>query len=146
MMVQDLFNTICTSLFFLYLDYSSGLKIFDILLHHQTPEKDRIDNLFQLLWEYVREREVFSKPLLEAVGVKLLSTDTEITVDLGKPNDDSPLIYFCRLQCLDVVKILLSRTADVNHIGSDGKTVLHTMIDMTGNTICMYRNMIENVK
>lgn len=116
------------------------------MLHHQTPEKDRIDNLFQLLWEYVKERKVFSKPLLEAVGVKLLSTDTKITVDLGKPNADSPLIYFCRLQCLNVVKILLARTADVNHIGSDGKTVLHTMIDMTGNTIHMYRNIIENVK
>lgn len=126
---------------FLYtLGYSGGLTIFDILLEHQTPEKDSIDSLFHLLWEYVKGREIFRKPLLEGICVKLLSTDIEITVDLGKPNEDSPLIYFGRLQCLEVVKMLLARKADVNHIGSDGKTVLHTLIDMTGNTI---RNIIK---
>lgn len=65
-----------------------------MLLQHRTPEKDSINGLFYLLWEFVKERELLRKPLLEDVGVKLLSTDTEITVDLGKPNEDSPLIFF----------------------------------------------------
>ncbi|CAG2195797.1 unnamed protein product [Mytilus edulis] len=123
--------------------YSGGLTIFDILLEHQTPEKDSIDSLFHLLWEYVKGREIFRKPLLEGICVKLLSTDIEITVDLGKPNEDSPLIYFCRLQCLEVVRMLLARKADVNHIGSDGKTVLHTLIDMTGKNASDFQQMVE---
>ncbi|XP_063399769.1 ankyrin-1-like [Mytilus trossulus] len=123
--------------------YSGGLTIFDILLEHQTPEKDSIDSLFHLLWEYVKDREKFRKPLLEGICVKLLSTDIEIAVDLGKPDEDSPLIYFCRLQCLEVVRMLLARKADVNHIGSDGKTVLHTLIDMTGKDSSDFQQMVE---
>ncbi|XP_052064145.1 uncharacterized protein LOC127704231 isoform X2 [Mytilus californianus] len=125
--------------------YSGGLTIFDILLEHQTPEKDSIDSLFHLLWEYVKGRELFRKPLLEGVCVKLLSTDIEITVDLGTSNEDSPLIYFCQLQCLEVVKMLLARKADVNHIGTGGKTVLHTLIDMTNKDASDFQQMVEMI-
>lgn len=120
---------------FTFLEYSSVLQIFDILLQHQTPEKESIDSIFYLLWEYVKEKESLSKPLLENVCVKLLSTDTDITVNLSRPTEDSPLIYFCRFQCLEVVRMLLARKADVNHIGTRGKTVLHTLIDIKGDDL-----------
>lgn len=121
--------------FFTYSENSSGLQVFDILLQHQTPEKESIDSFFYLLWEYVKEKESLSKSVLENVCVKLLSIDTEITVDLGRPTEDSPLIYFCRFQCLEVVGMLLARKADVNHIGTRGKTVLHTLIDIKGSDL-----------
>lgn len=110
--------------------------MFGILLQHEIPIKDNIAKLFNLLWEYCKAHEGLDTTLLENVCMGLLSTDTDVEVNLTKNNEDSPLIYFCRMQCNESVKLLLARKADVNHIGTRGKTALYTLIDMSGNTKC----------
>ncbi|CAC5361483.1 unnamed protein product [Mytilus coruscus] len=124
---------------------NNGLRMFDILLQHQTPDEDNIADLFYLLWEYCKANEALDTTLLENICVDLLSTDTEIKVNLAKKNEDSPLIYFCRLQCNESIKMLLARKADVNHIGTRGKTVLHTLIEMSGIDTCNLKEMVETI-
>lgn len=106
------------------------LKILDALTDYQNISKN-VDNFFYRLWEYIKTNNVSNKAVLDSVIFKILSTEEVVNVNTEKKLDDSPLIYFCQLGCLQAVKVLLYHKANVNHVGKSG-TALHYIIDLEG--------------
>ena len=96
----------------------------DVLL--KTPKShNKCKTLFQKLWNVIKEQQVTRlNELLENVVLKVLFW-TETSVELSKSKQDSPLIYFCRMRSLPVVKALLELGANIDHVGEYGKTAMH---------------------
>lgn len=110
------------------------MKILDSLLNH-TKIDETANLFFSKFWEYIKkkdyrnqinkhERKTPDKQILEKIMLNLFC-ETNINVNIAKNLEDSPLIYFTNLRSTDVVKLLISVKADVNHVGRRGMTALH---------------------
>ncbi|XP_052065741.1 uncharacterized protein LOC127705457 [Mytilus californianus] len=111
-------------------DRDKCLQILDALTDHQLLDRN-VDVFFRKFWEYIKSNE-FQGDMknLDSVTCKILTTGEDVNVNFAKEMDDSPLIYFCRLGCLQSLKMLLVHNADVNHVGNMGMTALHHIISL----------------
>lgn len=117
------------------------LKILDVLTDHAPLDKTA-DVFFYKFWEYIKSNDsvhaVGNKQTLDSVTCKILNTKEDVNVNLANTFDDSPLIYFCRLGCLQSIRMLLVHKADVDHQGKRRMTALHHITYLTGKNLQNY--------
>lgn len=118
-----------------------------MLTDHQPLDKTA-DVFFGKFWEYIKSNEsvhaVGNKQTLDSVTCKILNTKEDVNVNLANALDDSPLIYFCRLGCLQSIRMLLAHKADIDHLGKRRMTALHHITYLTGKNLQNYFEYLKS--
>lgn len=83
-----------------------------------------------------KDYEKVDKNIVGEISSKVLS-NSYVNPNFSNDQDNSPLIYFCKIECVDAVKLLIQYNANVNHIGVHRKTATHHVMKINGNNMCL---------
>lgn len=125
---------------------------------------DKINTFFPQFWKYIQNLTkqdglenywyfTPNRPISDSVKVdkiligkisSMVLSNAYVDPNITKEQQNSPLIYFCEIECLDAVKFSIKYNADVNHIGENGKTAIHHIMNINGNKIWICIRKVQN--
>lgn len=149
--------------FFLSDAHDSCFEVLNVLLRNKKYG-DKINAFFPQFWKYIQNLTkqdglenywyfTPNRPISDSVKVdkiligkisSMVLSNAYVDPNITKEQQNSPLIYFCEIECLDAVKFLIQYKADVNHIGENGKTAVHHIMNINGNKIRICIRKVQN--
>lgn len=107
---------------------------------------DHITNqMFCMLWKKVLEwrksrgknldsydRTTTTYKIIKDVFLKILVSTDKINIHITDERENTPLILFSAFNECSIMKILIEKGADVNHVGENGWNALHALYASLG--------------